>query len=250
MDSVQIYPDAGQLAQAAAAEFTRLAQEAVARQGRFQVALAGGSTPEEMYRLLARPPFVGQIDWGRVWVYWSDERCVPPDDPQSNYRMARLALLEQVPLPPENIQRMPGELDPRLAAFQYEEMLRAVFAPSIGAGEAPAGFDLILLGMGEDGHTASLFPHHSAVHETWRWVVAEHIHKLDAWRLTFTPPLINAAANVIFLAAGERKAGALKQVLQGPHRPDLLPAQAVKPAHGRLRWLVDAAAASLLGKDS
>ncbi len=246
--SIQVSPNPAALAQSAAAEFTRLAQSAIEHRGRFSVALAGGSTPEKLYRLLASPPFAGQIDWARVEVYWSDERCVPPDDPQSNYRMARLALLEQVPLPPENIHRLQGELDPRLAAFQYEEWLRSAFAtPAATGAESPvASFDLILLGMGEDGHTASLFPHQNAVHEDWRWVVAEQIQKLDTWRLTFTPPLINAAANVIFLVAGEHKAESLKQVLQGPYQPELLPAQVVKPTNGRLLWLVDAAAAALL----
>jgi len=160
----------------------------------------------------------------------------------SNYRMARVALLSHVPLRPENVHRIRGEDDPAAAAAAYEATLRAVFA-------TPADrFDLVLLGMGDNGHTASLFPGSAAVRETRRWVVADYVAEVSMWRVTLTPVMINAAAEVVFLVVGREKAAMLKRVLEGPSEPDLLPAQVVAPASGRLRWLVDAAAAASLAK--
>jgi 6-phosphogluconolactonase len=193
------------------------------------------------------------VDWTAVQVFWGDERCVPPDHPDSNYRMARETLLDHVPLPAGNVHRIRGELPPTQAAAEYERELHAFFSlPPLGAAtrrEAPmASFDLVLLGMGSDGHTASLYPGTLAIHETERWVTAHRVEKLDAWRITLTPPALNAAAQVTFVVSGTpcgRKAEALRQVLAGPYRPQELPAQVIRPAPGRLCWLVDREAAAL-----
>ncbi|GAB4435832.1 MAG: 6-phosphogluconolactonase [Anaerolineae bacterium] len=234
---VEVYPDSEALAHGAATHFVRLAAAAIAEHGRFSVALAGGSTPEAMHRALASEAFAPRVDWERVHVFWGDERCVPPDHAESNYRMARETLLDGVPIPARNVHRMRAEIGPEAAADEYEAALRAFF----GA-DGPPRLDLIFLGMGDDGHTASLFPGTAAVHETAGWVAAHHVAKLGAWRVTLTPAVLNAAANVIFLVAGAHKAARLREVLHGPYQPDALPAQVVKPAAGRLLWLVDQAA--------
>jgi len=222
----------------------------MARHGRFSVALSGGSTPRALYSLLATDEFVARVDWSRLHVFWGDERCVPPDHPESNYGMARQALLDHVRIPLSNIHRIPCEREPRLAAAAYEQTLRAWFSGGsagrrVRERETPR-FDLILLGMGEDGHTASLFPGAAALGERTRWVVACQVIALGAWRVTLTPIVINAAAHVMFLVSGAHKAERLRQVLAGPYRPDELPAQIVRPTRGRLVWLVDKAAASAL----
>jgi len=215
------------------------------------VALAGGSTPRATYALLATEEFAARVDWPRVHVFWGDERCVPPDHPGSNYRMAREALLDHVPLPARNVHPIHGEISPEEAAADYERTLRAFFAWNSGGRGSRDGapiprFDLVLLGMGENGHTASLFPSTAALHEQTRWVVAHYVENLEAWRVTLTPIVINAAANVTFIVSGAGKAERLQQVLRGPCRPDLLPAQLIRPTDGRLVWVVDAAAAALL----
>jgi 6-phosphogluconolactonase len=248
LEGIEVYPDAERLAGATAEHFVSLAGEAIVSQGRFAVALAGGSTPRATYELLARDELSTRLDWSRVHVFWGDERCVPPDHADSNYRMARETLLDHVPLPAENVHRMRGELEPAQAAAEYEQRLRVYFSsPSLDqAAEPPARFDLILLGMGDDGHTASLFPGAAATREQTRWVIAYLVEKLDAWRITLTPAAINAAANVTFVVSGAGKAQRLRQVLTGPRRSDVLPAQIVNPDRGRLRWLVDEAAATAL----
>jgi 6-phosphogluconolactonase len=251
MEGIKVYPDAWRLAHAAADHIVLLAGEAIASHGRFAVALAGGSTPKAAYALLATDEYATRVDWSRVHIFWGDERCVPPDHPDSNYRMAREALLDHVPLPAENVHRMRGELEPGQAAREYEAVLRTFFSPSGADGEAQGetlfpSFDLILLGMGDDGHTASLFPGTVAIHEQTRWVVAQRVEKLEAWRITLTPVVINAAANVTFVVSGAGKAERLRQVLNGPRQPDVLPAQVVDPDSGRLYWLVDGSAASSL----
>jgi len=229
------------LMEAAAEGFVGAAAAAVRARGRFAVALAGGATPRRLYALLASPPYASRVDWARVHVFWGDERCVPPDDPMSNYRMACVALLAHVPLPAENVHRIRGEDDPDAAAAAYERELREAFA-----GPPVARFDLVLLGMGGNGHTASLFPGGAAIHETERWVMADYVAEMSMWRVTLTPVVINAAAEVVFLVSGPEKAATLKRVLEGPYQPDALPAQVVAPAAGRLRWLVDTAAAAAL----
>lgn len=225
---------------AAADLLVAAAAEAIAARGRFLLALSGGSTPKALYELLATPAYAPRIDWTRVEVFWGDERCVPPDDRSSNYRMAREALLDRVPISPEAIHRMRGEEAPEEAAAAYQADLSKVF----GAG-GPR-FDVVLLGMGDNGHTASLFPNLTAVHETSRWVVAEYVGEVKMWRLTMTPPLLNAAARVLFLVVGGDKAAMLKRVLEGPRDVDALPSQAVAPTGGALIWMVDQAAAAAL----
>lgn len=244
MPSIEILPDPAALAQRAADQFAGLAEYAIRKRGRFVVALSGGSTPKAMNALLAAPPYAEQIDWSQVFVFWGDERCVPPEHTESNYRMARETLLQLVPVPDVNVHRIQGELAPERAARAYEDELRAFF------GAAAPRFDLLLLGLGDDGHTASLFPGTPGVHERQRWAVpVKHdsppLPLVD--RVTLTPPVLNAAANVTFLAAGAGKAERLQQVLRDPYNPDRLPAQVVRPKDGKLLWLVDEAAGSKIG---
>jgi 6-phosphogluconolactonase len=243
MTAVDAFADASSLARAAADHFVDRTAAAIAAHGRCSVALSGGSTPRAMYALLATDPIVRRVDWARVHLFFGDERCVSPDHPDSNYRMVRETLLDRAPLPPGNVHRMRGEDPPDQAALAYEADLRAFF----GDGAAPS-FDLVLLGMGDNGHTASLFPGLSAVHEAVRWVVACCVAEVGMWRLTLTPVAINAAAQVTFLVAGTRKAAMLKRVLEGPYHPDVLPAQIIRPTGGSLRWLVDEAAAAELAR--
>ncbi len=231
--------------QAAAEVFIRRAAEAIRSSGRFCVALSGGSTPRGLYALLAAEPDAARVDWPRVHVFWADERCVPPSDPASNHRMARELLLDRVPVPGSNVHRIRGEDDPAEAAAAYERELREAFSTPAGPPRPAPGrrFDLVLLGLGDDGHTASLFPGRAALEETTRWVIAHHVAAVAAWRITLTPPVINAAADVVFLVSGREKAAILQRVIEGPYRPAELPAQRVAPRDGCLRWLADAAAA-------
>ena len=229
-----------ELAQAAARDFAAKAEAAIGERGRFAVALAGGSTPEATYEVLARD-YADRLDWSRIHVFFGDERTVPPDHEDSNYRMAQRTLLSRVPV--GSVHRMRGELPPAEAAAAYEEELRGFFDTS----DAPPSLDLILLGIGEDGHTASLFPETSALEVLDRWVVANPVLKLETTRLTLTVPVINAARAVDFLVAGEGKAEALKQILQGDADPREYPAKLVRPADGPV-WMVDRAAAKFLQK--
>lgn len=233
----QVYPDPETLARAAAENFVSLAKTAVAERGVFSVALSGGDTPKELYGFLADPEYAGQIPWDKVQVFWGDERCVPPEHPDSNYGLAQALLFSKVPLPEGNIHRIKCESSPEQAAAEYERELREFFGAS-------PDFDLILLGVGKDGHTASLFPGGTALYEKHHWVLAQFLPKLPAWRTTLTPVAFNAAANVLFLVSGENKAGVIRQIfLEGG---GLLPARHIKPHSGRILWLLDAAAASRL----
>jgi 6-phosphogluconolactonase len=245
--SVTILLDRDRLMRAAADRVVRYAAEAIERHGRFDWALAGGSTPERLYRLLASPEYAERLDVQRLHLFFGDERCVPPTHPDSNYRMVAGSLLAGLPVPVDQVHRMPAELAPEAAASRHEAELEGHFALKVGAG-LPR-FDLVLLGMGADGHTASLFPGSAALGESRHWVVPSRVPALDTTRLTLTLPVINAAARVLFLVAGEDKAERLKEVLTGesadPSAP--LPAQCVRPASGELEWLVDAPAASRLG---
>jgi 6-phosphogluconolactonase len=227
-----------ELAEAAARAFVARAEGAISGRGRFAVALAGGSTPEATYRVLSRD-YADKLDWGRVHVFFGDERAVPPEHEDSNYRMARETLLSRVPV--GSVHRMRGELSPGEAAAAYEEELREFF----GTNGIPA-FDLILLGVGGDGHTASLFPETSALDVTDRWAVANPVPKLETTRLTLTVPVINAARAVTFLVAGEGKAWALKEILGGDADPRAFPANFVRPESGDLTWMVERAAAGAL----
>ena len=239
--SVHIYESSEELAGAAAREFAAKAEEAIEERGRFAVVLAGGSTPKAMYGILARD-YANRIDWGKVHVFFGDERTFPPDHEDSNYTMAREALLDHFSL--GSIHRMKGELPPEESAFAYEEELREFF----GVEELPR-FDLILLGIGGDGHTASLFPETPALEVTDRWVVANSVPKLDTIRITLTVPVINAARSVIFLVAGDDKAEALKELLEGDADPRKYPARLVQPPGGP-NWMLDRAAAGSLDEPS
>jgi 6-phosphogluconolactonase len=238
MTAVRVLADPDTLAEAAAKLVAEQAQSAIAARGRFSIALSGGSTPRALHEKLAAPPLRDQIDWPRVHVFFGDERCVPPDDEQSNYRMARDKLLSRVPIAEANVHRMRGELPPEEAAAQYEADLKAYFGS-----DAPA-LDLVLLGMGDNGHTASLFPGLQAVHEQTRWVMAEYVAEVGMWRLTLTPVILNQPRCAVFLVAGAAKASMLKRILEGPANPSELPAQAIHPVTGELLWLVDSAAAA------
>ena len=228
---------------AAAEEVIRATTEAVAQSGRFTIALSGGSTPKSMFNLLATNA-KSTLPWDSMFFFWGDERHVPPSDPQSNYRMANEAMLSKVPVPAGNIFRIPTENpDAVAAAAAYEETLRKFFA--VGPKEIPR-FDLILLGMGPDGHTASLFPGTTALQEKSRLVVANWVEKMKTSRLTLTLPVLNAARCVAFLVSGSDKAPALHEVLEGTAPPDQYPAKLVSPTDGKLLWLIDRAAASEL----
>lgn len=240
---IEILPDADRLAEAATGRFLQSASRAVQSRGVFTVALSGGSTPRGAYSHLAGAQ---ALEWGKALVFWGDERCVPPEHPQSNYRLARESLLRHIPIPAGNIHRMPGELEPEAAAQEYERELSTVFSGNAVRGSQLPRFDLILLGLGRDGHTASVFPGSTALSEQERWVVAQPPVGDGPWRLTLTPPVINAASEVLFLVAGHDKADILRRVLHGPRDPLNLPAQAIQPSDGELMWLLDAAAASLL----
>ena len=240
-----VEPDAAALARRAARHFADLTAKAAATRGRARIAISGGSTPKAAFELLADPaqPFRAVMPWDKLDLFWVDERCVPPGDPDSNYRMTREAMLDRVPLAPAQIHRMEGELAPEEAAARYESELRNSFR--LEGAELPR-FDLIALGMGPDGHTASLFPHTAALEETNRLAVANHVQNKDAWRVTLTWPVINHAASVFFLIAGADKAQILHEVLLGPRDPERLPSQLIAPSGGILTLLLDKAAASLL----
>jgi 6-phosphogluconolactonase len=240
MAIIKTYPSTDQLARAAAMHFIECAQEAIEERGYFSVVLAGGSTPRIVYEYLATVELVPHVQWEKVHVFWGDERCVAPNHEDSNYRMAFEVLLRHSPIPVKQIYRMEGELDPKEAAQAYENRLRKFF------GQKVPRFDLILLGLGTDGHTASLFPGTKALTETKRWVMPNYVRKLSSWRLTLTAHLINKAANVTFLVSGKEKAEILRYVLAGRYDPEEIPAQMIRPEQGQLRWLLDANAAALL----
>ncbi|PYU22613.1 MAG: 6-phosphogluconolactonase [Acidobacteria bacterium] len=232
--------DAAELARVAARRFVDWAWQSIAKDGNFSVALSGGSTPRDLYRLLASPEFRAQVDWPRLHLFWGDERAVPPESSESNYGMARRELLLRVPIPPSNVHRMEAE-DPNIgrAAHNYEATLRQ-FLPLDDRGFPR--FHLILLGLGPDGHTASLFPGSKLLRETSRWVSTPLVPKLGTRRMTLTLPVLEAARRVVFLVAGAEKAFILHEVLCERRDPPL-PAQMVKPREGERLFLVDEAAA-------
>jgi len=232
-----------ELFEAAAELVASAANEAVAERGRFTVALSGGSTPKSLYTLLATNAR-SALPWDRMFFFWGDERHVPPTDPESNYRMVDEAMLSKIPVAPGNVFRVPAENpDAESAARAYEQSLRRFFA--LEAGQIPS-FDLILLGMGPDGHTASLFPSTAGLQEKSKLVVANWVEKLKTSRITLTLPVLNAARNVAFLVSGTDKAPVLKFVLEGDALGEQYPAKLVRPTQGKLIWLLDRAAASAL----
>lgn len=237
---VKVLDDQEALSRAAAAKFVLRAREAIEERGRFSVALSGGSTPRSVYRLLGEQ-YEDAVDWEKVVALIGDERNVPPDHEESNYRMALERLLAQVPIPHENLVRFRTENGPEAAAEAYEEEVRERFA--LGPSEMPR-FDLVLLGLGTDAHTASLFPGTKALAETRRIAVANWVEKLATWRVTLTVPAINHARRIVFLVSGPDKVEPLRSVLEGPRDPERLPAQLIAPAKGEVHWLVDRVAAA------
>ena len=241
---IVILPDPPALASEAARRFAGLAVQAATDRGLFAVALSGGTTPRMLYGLLSREPYRRAVPWARVHLFWADERCVPVTDPESNFHLIGEALICRVPIPAQNVHRMPAELGAETAAHAYEDLIFAFFG-----GPSPQ-FDLVLLGLGGDGHTASLFPGSSAAQETERLAVAVEAdyQGRPAQRVTLTLPAINAARQVIFLVSGSAKAGIVQAVLEGPEGE--FPAQRVRPTSGQLTWLLDAAAAAHLKSSS
>ena len=239
----RISPSPAEVAKSAAQLFTDAVINAASARGVARVAISGGTTPKAMFALLAAEPFASQIPWDKLDLFWVDERCVPPDHADSNYRMTREALLSKVPLPADRIHRMEGELDPEVAAARYESTIRNAFR--LEGAETPT-FDLILLGMGDDGHTASLFPHTEGLNDLTHIVIANHVPQKDTWRITLTSPVINQGREVAFLIEGAAKAQVLHDVFLGPFQPDTYPSQIIRPASGRLTLLLDSAAAAKL----
>ncbi len=243
---IQILADEAGLFHAAAGEFSRIAEAAVADHGAFYVALSGGSTPAGLYGRLLSEEFRACVPWSKTFFFWSDERHVPPDHKDSNFSLANEHLLSKLDLTPEQVLRVHGEYeDAAKAAGDYDQLLRSFFR--LTDSQLPR-FDLILLGMGPEGHAASLFPGTKALGETDRLVVSNWVGKLYTDRITFTAQTINNAAAVLLMVNGDDKALALKGVLEGPHEPDQLPVQLVQPAHGRLIWLITESAGHALSE--
>lgn len=236
-------PDA--LAHAAAEHFLDLAQKSAAAKGKARIAVSGGSTPKRTFELFANPKekFLQEMPWQHMELYFVDERTVPPTDKDSNYRMTREAMLDKVPLKPDQVFRIEGELPPNEAAARYESTLRNQF--KLEGAEVPR-FDVLALGMGDDGHTASIFPHTAGIHEMSHLVYANQVPQKDTWRVTLTWPVIIEASDVFFLIGGKDKADPLHRVLQGPYDPETLPSQLIQPKNGKLLFLLDQDAAALL----
>lgn len=222
-----------------------MAKETVRLNGRFTLSLAGGSTPRSLYRLLSSGKYRNKIPWDKVHLFWGDERCVQPDHPDSNYRMVKEMLLPAIDIPSENVHRIKGELG-EAAAPDYEKTLKINFDTE---GESLPRFDLILLGMGDDGHTASLFPRTEAVSDEKGWVREVFVERPKSMRISLTPPVINSAAEIMLLVSGGGKAPALKEVIEGAFDPISYPAQILRMSRGNVTWLVDEAAASLLSEE-
>ena len=240
-----VEPDPAALARRAAQYFVEMVGEAVEARGQARVAVSGGSTPKAAFQLLADPQqvWLSRMSWDKLELYWVDERTVPPGHPDSNYRMTREAMLDRVPLAPGQVHRMEGELEPEVAASRYESELRNSFR--LEGAESPR-FDLVSLGMGDDGHTASLFPYTAAIHEMGRLVTANQVPQKDTWRLTLTWPVINHSSSVFFLIAGAGKAERVREVFTGPWDVERLPSQLIWPSSGILTLFLDKAAAALL----
>ena len=245
---IQTFPSAEDVAQAAVNAFVRSAREAVEHRGRFRVALAGGSTPRRLYQILAEAPHRELVDWSNIDVFWGDERAVEPEHADSNFRMASEALLSRVPLPESQIHRMPAErLDREMAAAEYQAEIARVFG--VAADGAAPRFDLILSGMGADGHTLSLFPQTLALSETSRWVVANWVEQLRTWRMTMTTVITRSAREILFCVTGPDKAAPAFDVLRGPSVPQRLPSQLLLDCAGTVTWLLDAPAAAKLAEN-
>jgi 6-phosphogluconolactonase len=237
---IRIYNDLEALSQAAAELFTVQSRQASLICGRFSVAISGGETPHLLYEILAASPYRERIHWDEVHIFWSDERCVPEDDPRNNARMARQTLLNHVPIPPDHIHPIRCDHSPQQAADEYEKELKDFFSTQ------NPNFHLVLLGLGANGHIASLFPHTPVLNEKVKWVSNVYVKELDMHRITFTAPFINQASQVVFLVSGADKAQALENVLEGTYKPHALPAQLIRPNGKQPIWLVDKAASRKL----
>jgi 6-phosphogluconolactonase len=237
---VRVFPDPEALSRAAAEFFTAISNKSIASRGRFVVALSGGSTPRRLYALLGSPPYQNDVDWKQVHIFWADERCVPQYHAESNFKLAVDTLLSRVAIPQENIHRIKGEDGPERAAEEYERDIRSFFGPA----SLPV-FDLIILGAGEDGHTASLFPGSPALRETTRLAAPVHLELPKPGRVTLTLPVLNHAVRTLFLAAGHAKAGVVHAILVNGN-PLHYPAGLVQPVRGGVIWFVDKQAAGLL----
>jgi len=241
----RVYDGPDALARAAAEHFLEQSQKIVVAKGKVRIAVSGGSTPKRTFELLANPKekFLQAMPWGQIELFFVDERTVPPTDKDSNYRMTREAMLNSVPLKSEQVFRIEGELSPEEAAAHYESTIRNQF--KLEGAEVPR-FDVLALGMGDDGHTASIFPHTAAIHELGRIAYANQVPQKDTWRVTLTWPVIIESGDVFFLIGGKDKADPLHRVLQGPYDPETLPSQLIQPKNGKLLFLLDKDAASLL----
>jgi 6-phosphogluconolactonase len=233
---VSVFEDLEALSRAAAQSFHSISREAISARGRFVVALSGGSTPRRLYELLGSTPYQTTIDWSRIHLFWADERCVPPDHPESNYSLLRESLLQHVPLPNSNVHRVEGETDPGEAARKYEQSIQNFYGTKVPA------FDLIMLGVGVDGHTASLFPGSTTLHEVARIAVPVYLEKPKISRVTLTLPVINRSSHVLFLATGNAKAKVIKNILNEGNSQGY-PAGLVRPESGMLAWFLDREAA-------
>ncbi|HEX8393029.1 MAG TPA: 6-phosphogluconolactonase [Longimicrobium sp.] len=238
--TIHVHPDPDAASRAGAERFRDLACAAVESSGRFAVALSGGTAPERMYRMLGEGPFLSAIPWEGVHVFWGDDRCVPPGHPRSNFTMADRAFLRTVPIPPANVHRMRGELPPEEGAAHYTAELESVFGPGVPR------FDLVHLGIGPDGHTASLFPFDELLRERERTVGTALFRELGEWRLSFTLPVINAARVIDVLALGAAKAEIVRTAIEGPLDPHRIPMQFIHPTDGQMIWTLDEAAAARL----
>ena len=237
---LHIHKDADELSQVAAAWIAQVIEETLKTQDRFTIALSGGSTPYKLHLILAASPLKEKIEWSKIHVFWGDERAVPFDDERNNAKMAFDTLLNHVPVPADQIHIMRTDITPEASAAAYEKLLHTYFD------ETETSFDLVLLGMGDDGHTLSLFPGTEIVRERKAWAKAFYLTAQEMYRITITAPVTNRSARVAFLAAGEKKANTLKNVLEGEFQPDIYPSQLIKPVKGELHWFVDEAAAKLL----
>lgn len=242
-----VWPSPAEVAGAAADAFASAAASAAKTRGTARIAISGGTTPKAMFALLAdkSQPYFDRVPWDNLQLFWVDERTVPPNHRDSNYGMTKAAMLDHVPLQPQQIHRIEGELEPEVAASRYEADIRTAFR--LEGAESPT-FDLILLGMGDDGHTASLFPETAAIHELGRIAVANFVEKTDTWRITLTWPVINQAREVAFLIEGAGKRDIVRDVLLGSYDPEEKPSQLIRPANGTINFLLDAAAAAALPK--
>ena len=236
---IKIFENGTDVSRAAADYFVEIAQQAIDEKGRFTVALSGGNSPRKCYELLASKEYKKKVDWDKVYIFWGDERFVPRDDDQNNAKMAFDSLLDHVPIPDDHIFPIPYSGTPRESANEYEKTLRNYFR------DKEPVFDLIYLGLGENGHTASLFPNTNVLNKMNIWVSEVYLEDQNMYRITLTLPVINQAENIIFIVYGQKKAEIFSNVLIGPHQPKKWPAQLIKPSNGKLIWMIDQAAASV-----